>query len=222
MSTAAFFRAEGVLTKRGPITAAAWLAANGQGLRERAFRLGQLAVAAPLAGLLRQNDRTMSARLAWAACRGMSEDRLAVLGEEYWDDVLEPAVLDSGVELIKQARRAGHRIVVLSDLVDTLVAPLATHVRGIDDFVCNRLEIVHGETTGRLVEPILGGHDGGRWVREYAQTHGIDLARSIAYGAHGTDLLMLAAVGDPCAVNADYTLRRAATEARWARLDYAA
>lgn len=222
MTTAAFFRAEGVLLKRGPISAAAWLAANGKGLRERAFRLGQLAVAAPLAGLLSQNDRTLSSRLAWAACRGMSEDRLAVLGEEYWADVLEPAILDSGLELLKQARRAGHHIVVLSDHVGALVDPLATHARGIDTFVCNHLEIVHGETTGRLVEPIVGGHDGGRWVREYAAAHDIDLARSVAYGAHGTDLLMLSAVGDPCAVNADYTLRRAATEARWARMDYAA
>ncbi len=86
MTTAAFFRAEGVLLKRGPISAAAWLAANGKGLRERAFRLGQLAVAAPLAGLLSQNDRTLSSRLAWAACRGMSEDRLAVLGVDPGSD----------------------------------------------------------------------------------------------------------------------------------------
>lgn len=222
MTAAAFFRAEGVLLKRGPITAAAWLAANAQGMRERAFRLGQIALAAPIAGLLRQNDRTLSSRMAWAACRGMSDDRLALLGEEYWTDVLEPSILESGVELIARARREGRHVVVLSENVDALVGPLAAHVRGIDTFVSNRLERVHGETTGRLLDPIVGGHDGGRWVRDYAAQHGIDLARSVAYGAHGPDLLLLSAVGEPCAVNPDYTLRRAATEARWALLDYAA
>lgn len=221
-TTAAFFRVEGVLTRRGALAAAAYLAANGQGFRERAFRLGQLALAGPAVALLRQNDRTLTNRMAWAACRGMSADRLAVLGEEFYEDYVSDKLLDSGLELVQRARRAGHRIVLVSEGVEAVVGPLARAVRGVDDFFCNRLEVVDGETTGRLTDPVFGGHDAGAWVRAYAEEHGVDLARSVAYAAKGPDLLLLAAVGEPCAVNADYTLRRAATEARWARLDYAA
>lgn len=220
--TAAFFRVEGVITKRGALAAAAYLAANGQGFRERAFRLGQLALAGPAVALLRQNDRTLTNRMAWAACRGMSEDRVAVLGEEYYDDFVSEKLLDSGIELIKRCRRAGHRIVLVSEGIRAVVGPLARAVRGVDDFFCNRLEFVDGETTGRLLDPVFGGHDAGAWVREYAAAHEIDLSRSLAYAAHGPDLLLLAAVGEPCAVNADFTLRRAATDARWPLLDYAA
>jgi phosphoserine phosphatase len=33
-------------------------------------------------------------------------------------------------------------------------------------------------------------------------------------------MLLLAAVGNPCAVNPDFTLRRAARDARWPIVDY--
>lgn len=220
--TAAFFRVEGTLLRRGTLGATAYFASNGQGLRERALRLGHVAVAAAGFGLLGQNDRALANRISWAALRGMSDDRLRVLAEEYVEDHVQPNILESGLELVRRARKDGHRVVLLSESIDLLVEPLAEEVRRIDDVVCNRLEIRHRECTGRLVEPVVGGHDGGRWIRAYADEHGVDLAHSVAYGCHGPDLLLLAAVGRPCAVNPDYTLRRAATESRWPVLDYAA
>jgi phosphoserine phosphatase len=57
-------------------------------------------------------------------------------------------------------------------------------------------------------------------VRRYAQEHAIDLTRSLAYAAHGPDLLLMTAVGSACAVNPDFTLRRAARQADWPILDY--
>ncbi|MFT4706003.1 MAG: phosphoserine phosphatase, partial [Bradymonadia bacterium] len=154
--------------------------------------------------------------------RGMSEDRLHVLGDEFWEETLEPSLLESGIELISRARKDGHRIVLLSENIAPVVGAMAERIRGVDDFICNSIEISGGETTGRLLPPIVGGHEGGRWLKEFAAEHDIDLSRSVAYAAGGPDLLLLAAVGEPCAVNADYTLRRAATEARWALMDYAA
>lgn len=221
-TTAAFFRVEGTLLKRGTLAAAGYFAANGQGFRERATRLGHLAIAAAGFGLLGQNDRALANRVTWAALRGMSDDRLFVLAQEYVDEHAIPNVLDSGLELIARARKAGHKIVLVSESLDLIVTPVAEHVRRIDDVVCNSLEIIDGETTGRLNDPIVGGHDGGRWIRAYAAENGIDLDHSVAYGCHGPDLLMLAAVGEPCAVNPDYTLRRAAIESKWAIMDYAA
>lgn len=222
LATAAFFRVEGTLLRRGTLAAAAYFAANAQGLRERALRLGQVAVAAAGFGLLGQNDRALANRISWAAVRGMSEDRLHVLAEEFVDVHVRPNVLESGLDVVRSARKDGHRIVLLSESIDLVVGPLADVIRNVDEGVCNRLEIRDGETTGRLLDPVVGGHDGGRWIREYAAERGIDLARSVAYGTHGPDLLLLAAVGRPCAVNPDYTLRRAAVESRWAILDYPA
>ena len=218
--TAAFFRVEGTLVSQGTLAATAYLASNAQGFAERAWRLGGVALAAPIFGLLGQNDRTMANRALHLAYRGMSEDRIAVLGEEYFEDVLKAKLLENGRDLLKKARGDGHRIVLLSEGLTTVMEPLAAHLGAIDDMICNRLEIKDGEATGKLLDPVVGGHDGGRLLLRYAAEHDIDLARSVAYAAHGPDMLLLAAVGSPCAVNPDFTLRRAARDADWPVMEY--
>lgn len=217
--TAAFFRVEGTLLDRGALASAAYFASNGQGFAERAIRIGALALAAPLHGLLRQTDGTTAVRAAFAACRHMSEDRICELAEEYFDDLLADRVYDRGIELVRTARKQGHRIVLLSENIREVVSKVADAVKA-DELICNQLEYVRGETTGKLLDPVVGGHEMGVWVREYADANGIDLSRSVAYAAHGPDLLLLAAVGQPCAVNPDFALRGAARDADWPVLEY--
>lgn len=221
--TAAFFRVEGTIVGGGVLAASAYLAANGKGFRERMLRLGGVALAAPIYGLLGQNDRTTANRLAHLAFRNMSEDRVAVVGAEYFDEVLKDKILDSGVDLMRRARADGHVVVLLTENIDYIMQPLVDHLgKVVDHIVCNRLEFKDGEATGRLLEPIIGGHETSKWVAEFAERSDIDLSRSVAYAAHGPDLLLLAAVGNPCAVNPDYTLRRAAKEADWPVVEYRA
>jgi fatty acyl-CoA reductase len=222
-TSAAFFRAEGVLISRGVVHAATWMAAQRAGLRERAFRFGQAALAAPVFGLLGQNDRSLGNRIAHLAYRDMTADRIDVLSEEYAEDMLEDHILDSGVELVKKARIAGHRVVVLSEgIAEIMQRAVERYFRGVDELVCNHLEYKDHKATGKLLAPIIGGYEGGRWVQAYAAEHGIDLRRSIAYAGHGPDLLLLSAVGQPCVVNPDHTLRKAAKEADWPVVDYSA
>jgi phosphoserine phosphatase len=220
--TAAFFRAEGVLLSSGVLQAAAFMAAQRAGIRERAFRFGQAALAAPIFGLLGQNDRSLGNRVAHLCYRDMTDDRIAVLAEEYVEDVLEDKILDSGVELMKKAHRDGHRVVVISEGIEEVMQGVRSHLRHVDDLVCNRLEYRDHKATGRLLDPVIGGYEGGKWLRDYARRHDIDLARSVAYAGHGPDLLLLSAVGKPCAVNPDFTLRKAAREADWPVVEYRA
>lgn len=220
--TAAFFRAEGVLFKPGVVHVAAWMAAQRAGFRERALRFGQAALAAPLFGVLGQNDRSFGNRVVHLAYRGMTTDRLVILGEEYADDVLKEKLLDHGLQLVSKAHKEGRRVVVISEGVAEVMEPLIKHVRGVDHLVCNHLEFRDNKATGKLLDPVLGGYEGGRWLEEYASEHNIDLANSIAYAGHGPDLLLLSAVGKPCVVNPDFTLRKAAKEADWPVMDYSA
>ncbi len=219
---AAFFRAEGILTSQGVVAAAAYMAGNRAGFRERAFRLGQVALAAPIFAVLGQNDRTLGNRVAHLALRDMTEDRIAVLAEEYVEDTLRPKVLESGVDLMKRAHREGRRVVVLSEGIGHIMRPLVEGMRVVDDLICNELEIRDGRATGKLTDPIIGGYEGGRWIEEYAREHDVDLEGSVAYASHGPDLLLLTAVGSPCVVNPDLTLRKAAREADWPVIDFRA
>lgn len=222
-SSAAFFRAEGVLISRGVVHAATWMAAQRPGMRERALRFGQAVLAAPVFGILGQNDRSLGNRIAHLAYRDMTSDRIEVLAEEYVEDMLEDQILDSGVELVKKARAAGHRVVVLSEgIAEIMERVVERYFKGVNHLVCNHLEYKDHKATGKLLDPVIGGYEGGRWVRAYADEHGLDLHRSIAYAGHGPDLLLLSAVGQPCAVNPDHTLRKAAKEADWPVVDYSA
>jgi phosphoserine phosphatase len=218
--TAAFFRVEGTLLAHGACSAAAYFAAHGAGFVERALKLGQVAVTAPFYTVLGQSDRVLANRLAYLPLRNMSEDRIAELAEEYFEDIVRARILQGGVELMREARRTGHRVVLICDGLQEVVEALAKHLRHVDDYICNRIEFRDGYATGKLLEPVVGGHDSAAWARSYAQQHGIDLARSVVYAAHGPDLLLLSAVGRPCAVNPDFTLRRAARQADWPILDY--
>jgi phosphoserine phosphatase len=218
--TAAFVRVEGALVSRGALGAAAYFAANASGFAERALRLGHVALATPVYRFLGQNDRVLANRLAYVGLRGMTEDRIAVLAEEYFHGLLSERVLEGGRELLRRARKDGQQVVLISDGLDQVVRLLAEQLRNVDHVLCNRLEFRDGLATGKLLDPVVGGHDLGRWVRRYAEEQALELSGCRAYAAHGPDLLMMSEVGQPCAVNPDFTLRRAAREADWPVLDY--
>src|SRR5262245_59253664 len=135
-SGAVFVRAEGVLFARGVVSAAAYFAANAAGFRERALRLSHVAFTAPVYGVLGQSDRVLANRLAYLSLRGMSEDRLSELAREYFENVLRDQILEAGVELLRRARKAGQRTVVVADSLSLVVEPLCAHLRLVDEHVC--------------------------------------------------------------------------------------
>ena len=52
-------------------------------------------------------------------------------------------------------------------------------------------------------------------METFAREHGYELARCYAYSDSATDIPMLAAVGNPVAVNPDRTLRKHAMSSGW-------
>ena len=208
---AAFFRLEGVLSERPAQVAAAWLASNAQHLGQRALRLGAVALSAPF--VLGLGDAGVGQRVAWSALRGMSSDRIAVLGEEYAQEHLVANLRPVGLDLLQRARRDRLRIVLLSDLVEEVAGPVANAV-GADHLVCNQLEYRNGRATGRL-EGTLATRFGGQLLRGFASEHGLDLGRSRAFGATTHDQVMPSTVQLPCAVYPDRGLRRVAHDLDW-------
>lgn len=219
-NTAAFVRVEGILLARGVLSASAYLAANAKKFGERALRLGLVGLAAPVHRLFGQTDRALAHRLAHLAIRGMGQDRVEVLCEEYAEDVLKDTILDQGTELLRRLKAEGRRVILLSDGIEPIMKPLARHLKHYDELVYNKIEFEDGEATGKLLEPIIGSNIGGRWLDDYAAAHALDLKGCAAYGAHGPDMLLLSRVGMPCAVNPDFVLRRSAQDADWPIIEY--
>ena len=194
---AVFARVEGVLLAKGVRSAAAYFAANAPGLRERVLRLGHIALTAPAYQWLGQTDRVLANRLAYLSLRNLTEDRIAELADEYWSTILRKEVLNDGVELLKRARRDGNRVVLIADSLEQLLQPLAAEIGCVDDYVCNHLEFRSGLATGRLIDPVVGGHDSGVWLSEYA----VEAPRSMPSAAASSRIA--AALPSPCAARSE-------------------
>lgn len=215
-SRAALFRLEGALCPRPTLTAAAWLSLNARRVRARFLGLSSLALAGPLASV---GAPGRALTLAWSTLEGMSEDRLIVLGELYAEEHIIPALSEVGVELVERARAAGQRLVLLSDNLDVIAAPVARHL-GIDLLVSNTMELDgHDRATGALREPILGPTLGGRLLEERLAEFGVELRDACAYGSQAGDSPLLGAVALPCAVDPDRELRRMARDLDWPVVD---
>src|SRR5258708_7061525 len=95
--------------------------------------------------------------------RGVSQDRLDLLGEEYFHYVLKPQLRREAAEKLLAAVRGGEEVVLVSQLLDHVLRPLANHF-GISSFVSNRLEFRDGSATGRLVSPVVRPRGPLAWI----------------------------------------------------------
>jgi long-chain acyl-CoA synthetase len=86
--------------------------------------------------------------------RGVTRDRLDLLGEEYFHYVLEPQLRREASTELLAAVRSGERVVLVGQLLESVLRPLAAHF-GVQHFIANRLEFRDGKATGRLLDPIV-------------------------------------------------------------------
>lgn len=212
--SAAFFRFEGTFTARPTWAAATWLASGSLDVSERLARLSNMAIAAPFAFSGPLRNPKLGLQLTWMGLRGMSEDRLAILGEEYAETVLVPKLRPRTMELLDGCREEGRLPVLISDNLDVVVGPVARHL-GISDWVSNHMELRDGAATGKLIDPIMNGPVASNWVRSFAKERSLNLERSAAFGTRNEDGMLLSATGNPCAVNPDRSLRSLAKDLSW-------
>jgi alcohol-forming fatty acyl-CoA reductase len=149
-----YWRVEGSLLELGALRPVGFFTWNGRSFAERwARRAGMagMALARPFAYAA---SRTFATRFLHTLLRGVTRDRLDLLGEEYFHYVLEPQLRrDASLELLA-AVRSGERVVLVGQLLESVLRPLAAHF-GVQHFIANRLEFRDGEATGRLLDPIV-------------------------------------------------------------------
>ncbi len=138
-----YWRVEGSLLEVGAMRLVGFFTWNAQSFSERWARrlgMGAMALSRPFAYAA---SRTFATRLLHSLLRGVSQDRLDLLGEEYFQYVLKPQLRREAVEKLLGAVRGGEEVVLVSQLLDHVLRPLANHF-GISSFVSNRLEFRNG------------------------------------------------------------------------------
>jgi hypothetical protein len=109
-------------------------------------------------GLLRPPSylasRTFATRLMHTVLRGITRDRLDLLGEEYFQYELKPRMRRDAVEKLVDAVRSGERVVLVGQLLDHILRPMSEYFAA-DGLIANRMEFRDGVATGRLVDRIV-------------------------------------------------------------------
>lgn len=218
MSRAAFFDLDGTLVKTNIVHHFAFYARNQPTLTGSLIKTAKTAASLPMFLVADKLSRKLFNRLFYSYYQGESEDRLVMLAEELFEDVLKPAIYPRAQDLLDQTRRAGLRTVIVTGSLDFTVRPLARYL-GVDDFIANTLEFEGGYATGQLGKPFVAGATKAQILRDYALTHGLDLGTSFAYSDSYSDYPMLAVVGHPTAVNPDLRLRSVARSYDWPVID---
>lgn len=210
----AFFDVDGTLIRTNLVHALAFYAMNQGSVLGTAWQMVRTVASIPFFWATDKVSRKLFNEVFYRYYQGQTEDRLAVLAEDLFEEVLRPAIYPGTPRLLDEARRAGCRIVLCTGALDITMRPLARHL-GVDDVIATRMHFVGGVATGRVVPPIIEGAHKALVVRDYCVREGLALEASHAYSDSFSDYPMLAVVGHPTAVNPDLRLRGVARAYEW-------
>ena len=131
-----------------------FLARNGHGLGGRLGRLCAATIPALTAPFSARWGRSLELKAGAFFLRGMSRDRLELLGEEYFDAVIRPRLSRAEIDRVASLASTSRRVIAVSHGLEPILQPLAAYL-GIESLVSNRIEYRDGIATGRLLDPIL-------------------------------------------------------------------
>ncbi len=153
-ASSVYWRVEGSLLDLTTVRPVAFFTWNAQTFLERWVRRGLVFLMAVLRPFLYAVHRVFATRVVHAVLRGISRDRLDLLGEEYFQYKLKPYLKPDGVRKLKALVDSGTDLVLVSQSLDHVMRPLARHL-GVERLISNRLEFRDGIATGRLLEPVI-------------------------------------------------------------------
>jgi thioester reductase-like protein len=178
-SSPVYWRVEGSLLELTTVRPIAFFTWNSQTFIARAARRFLVLVMALLRPFLYAANRVAATRIVHSVLRGITRDRLDLLGEEEFEYKLKPLLKQEGVRQLKALQATGVDVVLVSQGLEHVMRPLARHL-GVRWIIANRLDFRDGVATGRLLSPVIrprglfarireAGPDGqqspARWVR---------------------------------------------------------
>lgn len=215
---ASYFDVDGTLVASNLVHPAVYYLLNQATPLKIARGIGRTLLRAPAMALAELVDRRTFNELLFQSYEGMSEDRLEILAEDAFRQVILPTMYEHARSLVEKSRRAGHEIVLISGTLDFILRHVAEHLGGAT-LIANRLEMKNRYATGKLLRPVVAGPQKARLIRDHARQHGHDLDECFAFSDSYSDLPMLSVVGHPAAVNPDARLRLLAKAYSWPTLN---
>jgi thioester reductase-like protein len=149
-----YWRVEGSLLEMSALRSVGFFNWNSQSFLERWVRRAGMVAVTMLRPLTYFANRTFATRFLHSVLRGITRDRLDLLGEEYFQYELKPNMRRDAVEKLRDAVREGERVVLVGQMLEQILRPMAEYF-GAEGFVSNRPEFRDGVATGRLLQPVV-------------------------------------------------------------------
>jgi HAD superfamily hydrolase (TIGR01490 family) len=209
----AVFDVDGTLVETNVVEYFLWMRLRSQPLEQWPSFLAQLFREAPRWLYLERRSRAEFQRSFYREYKGLDYEVMKGLGREALDAVTLRRIYPEGMRRIREHKRAGHRVLLLTGALDVVVEPLAELLEVEVD--CAHLLVKDGRMTGDLQSPPPAGEARSSLLEEYASKNGIVLSESFAYADSLSDLPMLELAGTPVAVNPDARLSQVAGQRGW-------
>ncbi|TMF25921.1 MAG: HAD-IB family hydrolase, partial [Chloroflexi bacterium] len=209
----AVFDVDGTLVETNVVEYFLWMRLRAQPLEDWPAFMARMLRQAPRWFYLERRSRAEFQRSFYREYDGLDPEVMRRLGREALDAVTLRRIYPEGMRRIREHKRAGHRVLLLTGALDVVVEPLAELLEVEVD--CAHLLLKDGRLTGDLQSPPPAGEARGALLEEYASRHGIALSESFAYADSLSDLPMLELVGTPVAVNPDARLSQVAGQRGW-------
>jgi fatty acyl-CoA reductase len=209
----AVFDVDGTLVETNVVEYFLWMRLRAQPIDEWPAFMAQMLREAPRWLYLERRSRAEFQRSFYREYDGLDYEVMKRLGREALDAVTLRRIYPEGMRRIREHKRAGHRVLLLTGALDVVVEPLAELLEVEVD--CAHLLVKEGRLTGDLQAPPPAGEARATLLEEYAARNGIVLADSFSYADSLSDLGMLELVGTPVAVNPDARLSQVAGQRGW-------
>ena len=155
-------------------------------------------------------ERAMSGELDFTQSLHARVATLAGLDAGVLGEVRAAVRLTPGARtLVRTLKRLGFTVALVSGGFIEIVQPIADEL-GIDHARANRLEVVDGRLTGRVLGAVVDRQGKADALREFAAAAGLPLSRTVAIGDGANDLDMLGVAGLGIAFNAKPLVREQA------------
>jgi len=154
VSGVTYWRVEGSLFEMSALRSVGYFNWNSQSFLERWVRRGAMIGVSLLRAPTYLASRTFATRFLHGVLRGITRDRLELLGEEYFQYELKPRMRREAVELLIDAVRSGQRVILVGQMLEHVLRPMTEYFAA-QGFIANRLEFRDGLATGRLREPVI-------------------------------------------------------------------
>src|SRR5258706_16122763 len=134
---------------------------------QSALKLGRALLVPPRLMLAEMVDRRTFNEMLFSSYAGTSEDRMVLLAQEAFDNVMRPSLYAGARSLVEKSRAAGHDVVLVSGALECVLERLAEDFGGAE-VIGNRLEMKDKIATGKLLKPVVARPEKARPGREHA------------------------------------------------------